>query len=125
MRNLFITIGGIAFIGICSALAGLWSGMLYFALVGIMALTIYWAVILIIGYKHQFFDEFDAKFKYYIARLINSTDLTTEEVVKNQAVYVKKFKKTLIYEKIKQITLISVLIVIAIICFSLMVSGKI
>ena len=125
MKNILITVGGIAFIGVCSAFSRLWSGMLYFSLVGLICLTIYWAVILIFRYKFQFYDDFENKFKIYVAKLINSSTLTSLDIETNRSAYVKKFKKTLIYDKIKLIAFIAVLICVAVISFSLMVSGKI
>lgn len=124
MRNIFITVGGIAFIGICLALEKLWAGMLYFAMCGVILLALFWAVILSLRYKREFKDEFEENFKTYLAQTINSTSLSSEEIISNRDVYQKKFKKTLVFDKLKQIAIISVLIVVAIICFSIMVSGK-
>ena len=124
MKNFFITIGAVAFVGLCSALSGLWSGMLYFALVGIIATLIYWIVVLIINYKHEYYTLFNERFNLYVAKLINYSSITRDDIEKNTQVYVKKFKRTLLDEKIRQIMIMAVMAVIIIICVSLIFSGK-
>ncbi len=124
MKNFFITIGAVAFVGLCSALSGLWSGMLYFALVGIIATLIYWIVVLIINYKHEYYTLFNERFNLYVAKLINYSSITRDDIEKNTQVYVKKFKRTLLGEKIRQIMIMAVMAVIIIICVSLIFSGK-
>lgn len=125
MKNFLITIGGVVFVALCLGLSKLWAGLLYFGLLGIVALTIYWAIILIFTYKQLFVDEFDEHFKVYIAKLVNYSSLTSDDVSQNIEFYKKKFKKTLLVEKLKRIAIISVLFVVAIICISLMIGGKI
>ena len=125
MRNIFVTIGAVALIGLCSALSGLWSGMLYFALAGIIAILVYWIVVLVLDYKHEFYTLFDEKFNLYLAKLINYSSTTREDIENNSQVYIKKFKKTLVGDKVKQITIMAVMAVVIVICFSLIFSGKI
>lgn len=88
-------------------------------------LTIYWAIILIIGYKKTYYDEFDEHFKFYVVNLINYSQLTREDINKDVNLYRKKFKKTLVIAKVKKIAIISVLFVVAILTLSIMISGEI
>lgn len=125
MKNFLITVGGIVFIALCCGLSKLWTGLLYFGLTGLTALAIYWAVLLIFSYRRTFVEEFDEQFRVYLANLVNYSSLTSEEVAGNIEFHKKKFKKTLIVDKTKRIAIISVLFVVAIICVSLMISGKI
>lgn len=125
MRNILITTGGILFVGICLALAKLWFGMFYFALVGMIAIMIFWAVRFILKYKEDFYDNFEDGFKIYIAKLVNSSPLTLQDIEKNRDEYKKKYKKSLRISKLKTLAIIFVFVVVAIICFVIMVSGKI
>lgn len=125
MRNFLITTAGIVFIALCCGLSKFWIGLLYFGLSGLVILTVYWAIILIIEYKKIYYDEFDEHFKFYIVNLINYSQLTREDINKDVELYKKKFKKTLVVAKVKKIAIISVLFVVAILTLSIMISGKI
>lgn len=124
MRNVFITIIGVILIGLSSFLSRFWSGMLYSALVFTIALMVFWIVVMIINYKHEFCENFQEKFDIYVANLINYSALTLKDIEDNLDVYLKKFKKTLLVDKIKRIMIMAVMFVVVIICFSIMLSGK-
>lgn len=124
MRNVFITIIGVILVGLSSFLSRFWSGMSYFALVFTIALMVFWIVVIIINYKHEFYENFQEKFDIYVAHLINYSALTLKDIEDNLNVYLKKFKKTLLVDKIKRIMIMAVMFVIVIICFSIMLSGK-
>lgn len=123
MKKLIVTISGIVFVGACCAFSKLWSGMFYFALLGIIALSSFWAIVLILNYKNYFIDSFEDNFKFYIAKMINTSNLSVSDVEKRKKFYEKKFKKSQRIDKIKSIAIISVLWVVVIICFALIIKG--
>ena len=80
-----------------------WVGFIYFACLFLVYICVYWIVMLIFNYKEEFFDGFEEKFKLYYAKTINFSNVTAADIENNPKIYIKKFKKTLIKDKLIEI----------------------
>ena len=81
-------------------LQGVWIGFTYFALafgclLGLL-ITIVWIYDYFSDYSRAGLKE---RYKIYCATLVNSSALTLDLIEKNDKIYYKKFKRTLIKEK--------------------------
>ena len=116
MRNILVTGILIVLIVLFAALQSFWQGCLYFALSFMIILSIYWIVIFILQYIEDYYKAFDDDFKAYCVELINRTELTTSQVSSNIEFYKKRYKKTLIRDKIIDIAKMLVALSIIIAC---------
>lgn len=116
MRNILVTGILIVLIVLFAALQSFWQGCLYFALSFMIILSIYWIVIFILQYIEDYYKTFDDDFKEYCVELINRTELTTSQVSSNIEFYKKRYKKTLIRDKIIDIAKMLVALSIVIAC---------
>lgn len=78
-----------------------WAGFAYFALgfgcaLGLM-ITIVWLYDYFTDYSRKGLKE---RYRVYCATLVNSSALTLDLIEKNDKIYYKKFKRTLIKEKL-------------------------
>ena len=98
----YITSGillGLAILFAC--LYSVWGGFSYFALTFGCLLCLMWAIIWIIDYVYTYKREnLEERFRIFCAVLINSSALTLDIIQKNDKIYYKKFKRTLIKEKL-------------------------
>ena len=104
MRNLFVTLGLLILIILFASLQSLWGGLVYFALSFTIILCIYWLIVLIVQYINDYYKTFDEDFKLYCNHLINSTSITTQDINNNLVFYKKKYKKSILRDKIIDIT---------------------
>ena len=123
MRNILITSISLVLAIIFACLTDLWTGLFYFSLSIITGLWLYWAVIFILRYREDYYFNFKEDFRFYKIQLVNSSNLTIEDIDKNEKYYIKKFKKTLIRDKIVDIFKILLALVFAIICVVAMAKG--
>ncbi len=123
MRNLIVTISLILISVLTASLIDFWAGLFYFSLSALAILCVYWAVIFILRYREDYFVDFKNDFNFYKINLVNSSNLTLEEINNNEGFYIKKFKKTLVRDKIIDIFKILLAIVFAITCISSMIFG--
>lgn len=123
MRNLIVTISLILISVLTASLINFWAGLFYFSLSALAILCVYWAVIFILRYREDYFVDFNNDFNFYKINLVNSSNLTLEEINNNEGFYIKKFKKTLVRDKIVDIFKILLAIVFAITCISSMIFG--
>ena len=84
-----------------ASLMSVWSGFAYFTLTFACALCFMWAVLWIIDYFITYKREnLEERYKLYCAILVNKSALTLDIIQKSDKIYYKKFKKTLIKEKL-------------------------
>lgn len=108
---------------IFACLRSVWAGFVFFALSIFAVLCLYLAVIFIIKYLEDYKWHFEEDFAFYKASIINSSNLTEEDFEAGKAVYIKKFKKTLLRDKFIDIFKIIFCISLAITCVVAMSSG--
>ena len=87
---LVITFGG---------LTRVWDGFVYFLLVSLALLSGYWIVELILSYIYEYKKNIDERYKFYVAKVVNSTNYTSEDIEKGEAIFKKRFQKSLLREK--------------------------
>lgn len=124
MKNFLFTTISLIIIVIFALLRLVWVGFSYFSLAGLMILSIYWAIQFIRSYIYQYRTTLEEKYKYYVAQIVNTSNVTTEEVLSNRNLYFKKFKKTLFKDKTIEIAKISFSLMLALICLITMFIGK-
>lgn len=124
MKNFLFTTISLIIIVIFALLKLVWVGFSYFSLAGLMILSIYWAIQFIGSYIYQYRTTLEEKYKYYVAQIVNTSNVTTEEVLSNRNLYFKKFKKTLFKDKTIEIAKISFSLMLALICLITMFIGK-
>lgn len=84
-----------------ACLYSVWTGFSYFALTFGCILCAMWAVIWIVDYFNTYKREnLEDRYRVYCAVLINSSALTLDIIKKSDKIYYKKFKRTLIKEKL-------------------------
>lgn len=123
MRNILITVSLLIVAVVTACLNDFWAGFVYFSLTSLSALCIYWGVIFILRYREDYFLSFQEEYKFYKINLINSSNLTLEDIEKNDKYYIKKFKKTLLRDKVIDIFKIILALMFAIICIVAMATG--
>ncbi len=123
MRNILITVSLLIVAVVTACLNDFWAGFVYFSLTSLSALCIYWGVIFILRYREDYFLSFQEEYKFYKINLINSSNLTLEDIEKNDKYYIKKFKKTLLRDKVIDIFKIILAFMFAIICIVAMATG--
>lgn len=99
MRNLFVSIAAAVAIIVFGSLYQIWAGFIYFALFFASFLAIYWLVILILHYIAEYHVDENNRFGIYAAMLVNRSNLTLDDIEQNQALYMKKFQRSLWKEK--------------------------
>ena len=123
MRNILITVSLLIVAVVTACLNDFWAGFVYFSLTSLSALCIYWGVIFILRYREDYFLSFQEEYKFYKINLINSSNLTLEDIEKNDKYYIKKFKKTLLRDKVIDIFKIILAFMFAIIYIVAMATG--
>ncbi len=124
MLNFIFTITAVILILLFGFLNSVWAGFSYFALSFFVLICLYWLWVLIYSYIHNYHKNLDERFKLYCATLINNSNLSVEQINANLNFYFKKFKKTLLKEKIFEVCKMLVVLTILISCISLFFSGK-
>lgn len=82
-------------------LQSVWTGFTYFALAFGCLICLFWCVLWIIDYFVDYKREnLEERYQLYCAVLVNTTALTLDLIKKNDKIYYKKFKRTLIKEKL-------------------------
>ena len=126
MKNhIILTLIALVLIITFSLLRQVWSGFSYFAIVCLVGICIYWIVIIILDYVYEYKTKLLDKFKFYCAKLVNSTKLTSQENEEKKAFYIKKFKKTLWKEKLIEWAKVGFLLTIIIFSIIAIVKGDI
>lgn len=116
MMNIIVSIILLILIVTFACLQSLWAGMVYFALSFLCVFCIYWAVVLILKYNEEYKKNFEEDFKFYCISLVNSTDLTLDEIYARRDKYVKSYKKYIRRDKLIDIGKILVALSIACAC---------
>ena len=97
--HLIILFLGATIAGICEKnIAGKHIATLIFALL----FAIYCLIIFVIQYV-KFRKEYPKKYNYYKVKLINSTNITMEQIEANNKLYYKRFKQSLFKESFLKI----------------------
>lgn len=113
--NILVTLFSVVLMIVFVALKSIWAGFVYFALVILIGICIYWIVIISIDYVFKYRTNLLKRFKFYCAKLINSSSVTSQIIEENKELYIKKFKKSLVKEKsiewFKILFLVSIIIV--------------
>ncbi len=116
MKNFLVTIILLSLTVLFASLQMYWGGLVYFALSCLIILCIYWIVIFCRQYYFDYHLSFDEEFKIYCVNIINSTSVTTQYVNENIEYYKKQFKKSLIRDKLIDISKILVALSIMVVC---------
>ncbi len=116
MRNFYVSIVLLVLIILFASLQTFWSGLVYFALSFLIILCIYWLIVLINQYIVDYYKTFEDDFKIYCNETINSTMLSAKDINDNLSYYRKKYKRSLIRDKILDITKILFVISILVSC---------
>lgn len=119
MINFIVTLISIICILASGLLKNVWAGFIYFALVFSCFITLYWAIVLIIKYINKYRKNIDEDFNFYVATLVNKTNLNITDIENNKAYYLKKFKKSQWTQKCEDIIKICFCLGIFIACFVL------
>lgn len=90
-----------------------WEGFAYFVLSLLMVLALVWGAWLIYKYFTTYRKEQDEEFETYKIEQINKLGITKEQFEKDEKVYKKSFRKTLIKQKIFKWSLIALCFAIA------------
>ena len=118
MRNILVTIILLILIVLFASLQSFWNGLVYFALSFLIVLCLYWLVIFILQYINDYYKTFEDDFKIYCAEIINSTTATSQDVNNNIDYYRKKYKKSILRDKLFDIA--KMLVAISIIASSIL-----
>ena len=78
----------------------------YFTLSFTGALLIYWIVEMILSYI-EFRKSYEKKYKIYKVKLLNSTNLSLNEIEREDDKYYKRFKRTMLKDSASRICLIA------------------
>ena len=100
MRNFYVTLTLLILIILFASLQSFWGGLVYFALSFLIILCLYWIMIFINQYIVDYYSTFEEDFKKYCAEIINSTSITSQELNENINFYKKKYKRSLIRDKV-------------------------
>ena len=126
MKNhIILTLFALILIITFSLLRQVWGGFSYFAIVSLIGICIYWIVIIVLDYIYEYKTKLLDKFKFYCAKLINSSSLTSQEIEDNKQYYIKKFKKTLWKEKFIELAKLGILFIIIIFSIIAIIRGEI
>ncbi|MBQ8792986.1 MAG: hypothetical protein IJZ62_05240 [Clostridia bacterium] len=115
-NKIWITAGLIALIVLFGLLKEVWKGFVYFSVSFLVVLCFYWAFIFIHKYLEDYKWHFDEDFAYYKAQTINSTALSEQDFEMAKDVYIKKYKNSLVRDKIIDICKILFCLAIAVTC---------
>lgn len=74
----------------------------YATLAFALAFSAYWTVEFILDYI-EFRKTYNKKYDFYKARLVNSTNLSLEQIEKDHKLYYKKFKRSMLKESFLKI----------------------
>lgn len=86
---------------IFGCLQTVWAGFAYFALAFGCVVSLMWTIILLYEYFQDYKREnLEEQYRIYCAQLVNSTALTLDLIKSHDKIYYKKFKKTLVKEKL-------------------------
>lgn len=125
MKKFIVTAVGLALIITFGLLRQVWAGFIYLALAFIIALCLFWFVTLIIDYINDYHKDIEQDYNLYKAKLINSSNLTLEQIEQQPKYYLKKFKRSQWKEKgidvLKITFVLGVLIASIVLCFTLKV----
>ena len=124
-NNIIITLISLVLIVTFSLLRQVWGGFSYFAVVCLIGICVYWIVIIILNYIHEYRTKLLDKFKFYCAKLVNSSNLTSQDIEDNKAFHIKKFKKTLWKEKLIEWAKVGFLLTIIIFSIIAIIKGDI
>lgn len=98
-----------------------WQGFVYFSLSFLILLCIFGIVIFSLKYIEDYYKSFDNDFKEFKAETINFTNITSLEFDENIKFYIKKFKKSLLQDKLIDIFKILFLLAMIVVCIVTMI----
>ena len=110
---------------IFSILKSVWIGFVFFALGCLLLLCLYWLYVLIIWYIEEYNENFEKNYKLYCAKLINTSNLKSEELYTNEGYYKKKFNSSLIKDKLIELAKMLFLVSIIVLVIIVIASGRI
>ena len=115
MKRKWIVSSILVFMSVLFALLkDVFSASIYISLSFLILLSAYWTVEFIVGYIFSFHKKFEERFEMYLVYLINSSELTSEDIQMGRESLKKKFKKSLRREKLIEIGKILVAVTIMI-----------
>lgn len=115
MKRKWIVSSILVFMSVLFALLkNVFSASVYISLSFLILLSAYWTVEFIVGYIFSFHKKFEERFEMYLVYLINSSELTSEDIQMGRESLKKKFKKSLRREKLIEIGKILVAVTIMI-----------
>lgn len=98
-----------------------WQGFVYFSLSFLILLCIFGIVIFSLKYIEDYYKHFDNDFKEFKAETINFTNITSLEFDEDIKFYIKKFKKSLLQDKLIDIFKILFLLAMIVVCIVTMI----
>lgn len=108
-----------------AVLKSVWTGFVFFALGALVLLCLYWLYVLIVWYVEEYKESFEENYKLYCAKLINTTNIKSEDLSSNEGYYKKKFKRSLIKDKLIEFAKMLFLITIIVLVIVVIASGRI
>ena len=85
---------------------------IYFSLACLIALSAYLACEILYSYYVSFFLNFEERFEYYLANLVNSSNITSQDVEMGRETLKKKYKKSLRKEKLYELAKLILVVMI-------------
>ncbi len=123
MKDFITTAVGLALIVAFGLLRKVWAGFIYFALAFIILLCGYWLVILIKDYIYNYYQNIEEEYNLFKAEIVNSSEITLEQIEKSPKYYLKKFRRSQWKAKgidiLKMCFALGILIASIVICFTL------
>lgn len=103
-------------IAAANVLVSTWMGFSYIAVSFVIVLALYWMAVFIYQYIEDYKWGFEEDFALYRAQTINATAISEQDFDMARDVYVKKFKKTLIRDKLIDISKMLVCVSVIVAC---------
>ena len=123
--NIIVTLLSILLLILFAVLKTIWIGFVYFAIVTLIGICLYWIVIISINYIYEYRTNLLSGFKFFCAKIINSSNVTTQMIEDDKENYIKKYKKSLVKEKVIEWVKILFLLSIIIVSIVAIVTGMI
>lgn len=123
--NIIVTLFSILLLILFAVLKTIWIGFVYFAIVTLIGICLYWIVVISIDYIYEYRTNLLSGFKLFCAKIINSSNVTTQMIEDDKEIYIKKYKKSLVKEKVIEWVKILFLLSIIIVSIVAIVTGMI
>ena len=106
-----------------ACLKNLWTGFIYFSVSLLAVLCLFWCGMFIYSYIENYKWHFEEDFAYYKAEIINSTSIGEQDFETARPVYIKKFKRTQMRDKVIDVFKVLICFSLAITCIVTLATG--